>query len=136
MVSGFDLHDELEQGQAIDAERFERLAKEAFVAPSKMGARILGIQLRAPTRPLQPICVRCSSLAYSATKSTTTKSGDFMIATMNSDRRHTSFAGFRSIRWARSCDRRRPSEPRSETPTCLLYTSDAADDLLCVDLGG
>ena len=21
-------------------------------------------------------------------------------------------------------------------PTCLLYTSDAADDLLCVDLGG
>ena len=22
------------------------------------------------------------------------------------------------------------------TPTCLLYTSDAADDLLCVDLGG
>lgn len=84
MVSGFDLHDELEQGQAIDAERFERLAKEAFVAPSKMGARILGIQLRASTRPLQPICVRCSSLAYSATKSTTTKSGDFMIATMNS----------------------------------------------------
>src|SRR5450756_3187801 len=24
----------------------------------------------------------------------------------------------------------------SETDTCLLYTSDAADDLLCVDLGG
>ena len=23
-----------------------------------------------------------------------------------------------------------------ETHTCLLYTSDAADDLLCVDLGG
>src|SRR5450756_1587645 len=22
------------------------------------------------------------------------------------------------------------------TPSCLLYTSDAADDLLCVDLGG
>ena len=22
------------------------------------------------------------------------------------------------------------------TPACLLYTSDAADDLLCVDLGG
>src|SRR5659263_672927 len=25
---------------------------------------------------------------------------------------------------------------RAGTPTCLLYTSDAADDLLCVDLGG
>src|SRR5450756_415848 len=24
----------------------------------------------------------------------------------------------------------------SDPPTCLLYTSDAADDLLCVDLGG
>ena len=24
----------------------------------------------------------------------------------------------------------------SYEPTCLLYTSDAADDLLCVDLGG
>src|SRR5680860_51878 len=25
--------------------------------------------------------------------------------------------------------------PRARIPTCLLYTSDAADDLLCVDLG-
>src|SRR5680860_1109965 len=25
---------------------------------------------------------------------------------------------------------------RSTIPPCLLYTSDAADDLLCVDLGG
>ena len=25
---------------------------------------------------------------------------------------------------------------RSRVTTCLLYTSDAADDLLCVDLGG
>src|SRR5450756_2874055 len=25
---------------------------------------------------------------------------------------------------------------RQSLPTCLLYTSDAADDLLCVDLGG
>src|SRR5659263_384614 len=25
---------------------------------------------------------------------------------------------------------------RPSTATCLLYTSDAADDLLCVDLGG
>src|SRR5450756_3252080 len=25
---------------------------------------------------------------------------------------------------------------RAEPATCLLYTSDAADDLLCVDLGG
>ena len=25
---------------------------------------------------------------------------------------------------------------RAEVGTCLLYTSDAADDLLCVDLGG
>ena len=28
---------------------------------------------------------------------------------------------------------RRPANPAN---TCLLYTSDAADDLLCVDLGG
>ena len=27
-------------------------------------------------------------------------------------------------------------EPFSVGGTCLLYTSDAADDLLCVDLGG
>ena len=25
---------------------------------------------------------------------------------------------------------------QGENPVCLLYTSDAADDLLCVDLGG
>jgi len=25
---------------------------------------------------------------------------------------------------------------RQYFPSCLLYTSDAADDLLCVDLGG
>src|SRR5450756_3251772 len=28
------------------------------------------------------------------------------------------------------------SEPSSSTGGCLLYTSDAADDLLCVELGG
>src|SRR5428012_25430 len=28
-----------------------------------------------------------------------------------------------------------PAKPR-DTNNCLLYTSDAADDLLCVDLGG
>src|SRR5450756_1555500 len=28
------------------------------------------------------------------------------------------------------------SSERRTAPTCLLYTSDAADDLLCVDLGG
>ena len=27
-------------------------------------------------------------------------------------------------------------QPRGHPPACLLYTSDAADDLLCVDLGG
>src|SRR5450756_3218392 len=27
-------------------------------------------------------------------------------------------------------------DPKKGTQTCLLYTSDAADDLLCVDLGG
>eukprot|EP00657_Telonema_sp_P-1_P009315 TRINITY_DN3506_c0_g1_i2.p1 TRINITY_DN3506_c0_g1~~TRINITY_DN3506_c0_g1_i2.p1 ORF type:complete len:145 (+),score=52.30 TRINITY_DN3506_c0_g1_i2:169-603(+) len=27
-------------------------------------------------------------------------------------------------------------EPSTDAHTCLLYTSDAADDLLCVDLGG
>src|SRR5450756_1647728 len=26
--------------------------------------------------------------------------------------------------------------PETQRSTCLLYTSDAADDLLCVDLGG
>src|SRR5450756_3170787 len=29
-----------------------------------------------------------------------------------------------------------PDELRGEVASCLLYTSDAADDLLCVDLGG
>src|SRR5665213_3831553 len=29
-----------------------------------------------------------------------------------------------------------PSRLIEEANTCLLYTSDAADDLLCVDLGG
>ena len=29
-----------------------------------------------------------------------------------------------------------PGEPEAALWTCLLYTSDAADDLLCVDLGG
>src|SRR5450756_143862 len=31
---------------------------------------------------------------------------------------------------------RRRVEPEVALRTCLLYTSDAADDLLCVDLGG
>ena len=30
----------------------------------------------------------------------------------------------------------RPREKIVEAENCLLYTSDAADDLLCVDLGG
>ena len=30
----------------------------------------------------------------------------------------------------------RPRTPDSDAYSCLLYTSDAADDLLCVDLGG
>mgnify|MGYP007068775850 CR=1 FL=1 len=30
----------------------------------------------------------------------------------------------------------RATLPRVWASTCLLYTSDAADDLLCVDLGG
>ena len=30
----------------------------------------------------------------------------------------------------------RVARSRSSFPPCLLYTSDAADDLLCVDLGG
>ena len=29
-----------------------------------------------------------------------------------------------------------PEAPAGHTKDCLLYTSDAADDLLCVDLGG
>ena len=29
-----------------------------------------------------------------------------------------------------------PNPPRSLTRPCLLYTSDAADDMQCVDLGG
>src|SRR5659263_12396 len=33
------------------------------------------------------------------------------------------------LRWPQRC-------PCSPGMTCLLYTSDAADDLLCVDLGG
>mgnify|MGYP007112099360 CR=1 FL=1 len=30
----------------------------------------------------------------------------------------------------------KPEVPYIEASPCLLYTSDAADDLLCVDLGG
>src|SRR5450756_566523 len=30
----------------------------------------------------------------------------------------------------------RPRDSQPDKDTCLLYTSDAADDLLCVDLGG
>ena len=39
------------------------------------------------------------------------------------------------INWksSKSLDNKISSSPLS---TCLLYTSDAADDLLCVDLGG
>ena len=33
-------------------------------------------------------------------------------------------------------DDRRPGRRDHHTRRCLLYTSDAADDLLCVDLGG
>src|SRR5450756_1776278 len=29
-----------------------------------------------------------------------------------------------------------PDDPDADLRVCLLYTSDAADDLLCVDLGG
>src|SRR5680860_116471 len=32
--------------------------------------------------------------------------------------------------------RDRPGRPRLVYVACLLYTSDAADDLLCVDIGG
>ena len=32
--------------------------------------------------------------------------------------------------------RRRPASAQGTATACLLYTSDAADDLLCVDLGG
>src|SRR5665213_1841373 len=35
-----------------------------------------------------------------------------------------------------SCARSKGSSMRSLRHICLLYTSDAADDLLCVDLGG
>src|SRR5450756_3027647 len=41
------------------------------------------------------------------------------------------------IRTADLSLRRRPLYPSELRPhSCLLYTSDAADDLLCVDLGG
>src|SRR5450756_3111506 len=33
-------------------------------------------------------------------------------------------------------DRRNPEHVLTVNKSCLLYTSDAADDLLCVDLGG
>ena len=36
------------------------------------------------------------------------------------------------IRWLREKLEEHPAQPK----LCLLYTSDAADDLLCVDLGG
>src|SRR5450756_2819178 len=58
-------------------------------------------------------------------------------------RRPTRSFGASSRSGARSCRRaRRPTSRRAcrsssrATVRCLLYTSDAADDLLCVDLGG
>src|SRR5450756_3101861 len=47
----------------------------------------------------------------------------------------------RPLAAARHCARPWWSSPllvvrRARCPGCLLYTSDAADDLLCVDLGG
>src|SRR5450756_1309433 len=47
--------------------------------------------------------------------------------------------GRRSAPTAGACAQNSPLSvsPRFHSPsTCLLYTSDAADDLLCVDLGG
>src|SRR5450756_170437 len=38
--------------------------------------------------------------------------------------------------YCRHCTRRRFAGTYDRSRTCLLYTSDAADDLLCVDLGG
>ena len=40
----------------------------------------------------------------------------------------------RSVQHRCTAERRRLHAPRARV--CLLYTSDAADDLLCVDLGG
>src|SRR5450756_3122571 len=41
----------------------------------------------------------------------------------------------RPVTWSRQ-SLMRPHAVLRHTRTCLLYTSDAADDLLCVDLGG
>src|SRR5665809_170284 len=38
--------------------------------------------------------------------------------------------------WARSAESAPPRPCSRRLGSCLLYTSDAADDLLCVDLGG
>src|SRR5450756_1152016 len=46
-------------------------------------------------------------------------------------------AGDLDVMWRIACDLRRGAEElRAKPYFCLLYTSDAADDLLCVDLGG
>src|SRR5450756_2363384 len=45
-------------------------------------------------------------------------------------RSHSLYASFRSAMRVTS------TPPVTRVKTCLLYTSDAADDLLCVDLGG
>ena len=47
----------------------------------------------------------------------------------------------RGVHWVRPDERATgirtlPFDGRSDNGVCLLYTSDAADDLLCVDLGG
>src|SRR5450756_3190862 len=42
----------------------------------------------------------------------------------------------RPPRFTRPCSMKGSTTARSAPCTCLLYTSDAADDLLCVDLGG
>ena len=42
----------------------------------------------------------------------------------------------RNIQWMAARAREQGIHFRPHFKTCLLYTSDAADDLLCVDLGG
>src|SRR5665213_1192970 len=55
-----------------------------------------------------------------------TASGGIFIPQADSNRSGRQECRPLTIRW----------QPGMSTPPCLLYTSDAADDLLCVDLGG
>src|SRR5450756_3017622 len=102
---------------------------------------------KRPARPLS-LASRCSTSCSTTVRQATTSaccsvaSSTMMCVVGRSSASlvplpRTRNSSHRSI----SCPRQKvavtsPSSPATSPSSCLLYTSDAADDLLCVDLGG